>query len=90
MISTDKLLHLLAGAVLLALALPLGPAVAANLVLIGAIGKEAWDTVMNARAADAGQPEPHSVDGMDALATMVGAALMWLALAGVDLLLEVV
>ena len=80
MIPIDKRLHMLAGAVLFALAQPFGLPVAGNLVLAGAIGKEAWDTVMNARAASAGQVAPHDVDGLDALATMAGGALMWLGL----------
>lgn len=80
MIPIDKRLHMLAGAVLLALAQPFGLPVAANVVLAGAIGKEAWDTFMNARAAAAGQAVPHDVDGQDALATMAGGALMWLGL----------
>lgn len=80
MIPIDKLLHLLAGAVVLALTLPLGAMLAAAAVLAAALGKEAYDAWANAQAEAAGLPTPHTADGVDALATLLGGAAMLLGL----------
>lgn len=49
-------------------------------VVVGA-GKELADHIGNMRAARDGLPAPHSVEWLDAIATLAGAALCWAAAA---------
>ncbi len=70
--SIDKITHTLAGAAIAAALLPLGVIPALLAVVVAAVGKEVWD------AQGHGTP-----DQVDALATVIGGALMlgWLHLA---------
>jgi hypothetical protein len=62
---TDKLLHLLAGSTIAAVAYPFGIFWASLAVFIAAIGKEAWDSTGRGH-----------VELLDALATVAGGALL--------------
>lgn len=48
----------------------------AALTLFVGIGKEVMDVIGNRRAAADGLPAPHSAEGMDAIATIAGGALV--------------
>lgn len=62
----DKLLHLLAGLALVAMAWPLGKDVSLTLCVVVALAKEFYDYL---------HPDAHTADGLDALATVVGGLL---------------
>lgn len=79
----DKRLHLLAGYSVAALAVPLGwlaglraterlMALALLAALLAGLLKELADRWANLRAHRAGQPAPHSVELLDAAATLAG------------------
>lgn len=77
----DKGNHLVYGAVIFNLALPLTDAfVALALVAALAVAKEAADWLSNHRARAAGLPAPHGVEALDALATLAGGFLCFLPL----------
>lgn len=88
-ISHDKCGHLLYGALVFA-AFGAVAAIAgapyprsigmASAVVVGA-GKEVADHLANLRAKRDRLPPPHSVEWLDALATLAGAALCWAAAA---------
>ena len=71
-IPTDKLLHALVGALIVALLWPLGPAIALGVALVAACGKELYDLTHR---------ELHTPDVKDAEVTVLGAvtAAAWLA-----------
>lgn len=71
MIPRDKLLHLAAGAAVSFAALMFaGPGWAAIAGIVAGIAKELYDRDRRDR---------HTVDGMDAVATAIPGALIWLA-----------
>lgn len=76
---TDKLLHLLAGATVFAIALPFGLVWAKGAVILAAVAKEAYDAGTNLYAKRHGQPAPHTVDWADAGATLLGGLFMHIA-----------
>lgn len=65
-----------AGAAYLGLDTIARPAGAVAAVAAGAL-KEWLDYRANKRAHEAGQPDPHRVEGVDLAATAAGAALVW-------------
>lgn len=67
----DKLLHLLVGALIVALLWPLNPALACSVCVAAAVGKELYD---------ARHPERHTADRFDAAFTSLGGVLscVWL------------
>lgn len=75
MIPRDKLLHLLAGAIIAAAAHPFGLPIAAAAVAVIAIGKELYDRMGHGTR-----------DPLDALATIAGGALVLGGLAAFPLL----
>lgn len=77
----DKGNHLLYGALIFNVALPLTDAlVALALVAVLAVAKEASDWLSNHRARAAGLPAPHGVEFLDALATLAGGLLCFIPL----------
>jgi hypothetical protein len=43
------------------------------------VGKEAFDEIANVLAVGRGEPEPHGVDILDAIATASGGLAVWVA-----------
>lgn len=77
----DKKLHLAAGAAVAvaALVLGLGETVALGLAALAGVGKEVYDWVVNRRRKAKGLTPLHTVDHYDAIVTLVGGALIVIA-----------
>lgn len=68
----DKVLHVIAGALVAAAATPLGPIAMVISPAVAGLGKEAYDWACNKWADMHSQPRPHGVESADALSTAGG------------------
>ncbi len=71
----DKMLHLGVGALIGCGGSLFEPGLGLVLSVVAGLGKEVWDWRENNRALKADKPKPHTVEGADLVATVLGGLL---------------